>query len=160
MEFYLAKDKSIALYRNSNEESTTSVVLEQGNVIPRDIQDDRSSVDVTNQQLTKLKECIGMLENPELENYRISSNQKTLGLKFSCIVAEPAVSGGGEGRTSSSKDEDPLPFKVELRGHALKVLKMAFGERIKIGFELEFQTNNYNDSPAADALSTISSSIY
>ncbi len=71
MEFYLAQDKNTQFYRDENMGQGSTVILEQGDIIPRDFQDGRSAVDVRNQQYIQLKECIGLLKKPEpgIENH-------------------------------------------------------------------------------------------
>ncbi len=70
------------------------------------------------------------------------------------LPGRTAAPGASVGVEESSQNEDPLTLKVEVSGHALKVLKFAFGEKVKIGLELEF-LNTYNN--AANQVTGVSS---
>ncbi len=73
-------------------------------------------------------------------------------IKVSSDVSKSTVSGGGEGRSSSSMDEDPLKLKVELRGHALEMFDIVFGEHIKLGLTLQFQNDSHATELAENSL--------
>ncbi len=65
MEIYVLKDNPVNFLHEGTSEYVASVELQRGDLMQPNIQDKSSAVVSTNRQYTKLKECIGMLKDPE-----------------------------------------------------------------------------------------------